>query len=262
MKKRKTDASISRSFELERALMCAKRAGTPSYRFGVGEEVAHGAWRKAQIAEVYDDGLAYLVVDSDTDGHTPVVSTITAWVNVRPKIDNAQRTTAFCKNEDIRLSYSDITIESLLYRHLHFGVNFDPEYQRGYVWTQRDKDLLLESIFMGADIGRFVVRHYNDKESAENPELTYEIVDGKQRFLTLLSFFENRWSYKGAFFNDLSNKDRRKFLDAMTSFAEVRGASKADTLRLFLLLNRGGQTVTEDVLQHAQALLEQATKSE
>ena len=76
------------------------------------------------------------------------------------------------------------------------------------------------------------------------------------------AFFENRWSYKGAFFNDLSNKDRRKFLDAMTSFAEVRGASKADTLRLFLLLNRGGQTVTEDVLQHAQALLEQTTKSE
>ena len=57
-------------------------------------------------------------------------------------------------------------IESLLFKHLSEfgGIDFMPPYQREYVWTDSDKEQLLDSIFMGSDIGKFTVRVLDDVE--------------------------------------------------------------------------------------------------
>lgn len=154
-------------------------------------------------------------------------------------------------------------IESLLLKHLSEfgGIDFMPPYQREYVWTDSDKEQLLDSILMGSDIGKFTVRVLDDVEWFER-QLSYEIIDGKQRLMTLLNFYLNRFPYKGFYYNGLSAKDRRTFLDHMVSWAEVKNLDKKATLRLFLLLNRGGRPVSDTVIERAGELLKKLEECE
>lgn len=104
-------------------------------------------------------------------------------------------------------------IESLLFKHLSEfgGIDFMPPYQREYVWTDSDKEQLLDSIFMGSDIGKFTVRVLDDVEWFER-QLSYEIIDGKQRLMTLLNFYLNRFPYKGFYFDVLPRWAHRGIL--------------------------------------------------
>lgn len=267
MKSNKSNSKSSKNAQearlmrfLEDACKIARYAGEPTYRFEVGEHVCYGAWNDTKVTEVFKDGAAYKVECTSVKivyGNETIITDeqIVPWLSLRPRIPAKERTSAFSINDDVRLSYANTTIESLMSRHYHFGIEFEPPYQRGFVWTQTDKDMLLESIFMGAEIGRFVLRHRSDEEWRQNPNTSYEIIDGKQRLLTLLSYYENRWAYKGFFFNELSNVDRRRILDTNVAVAEVRNLSEKDTLKLFLRLNRGGRAVSNEVIEHVEALL-------
>lgn len=84
----------------------------------------------------------------------------------------------------------------------------------------------------------------------------YEIVDGKQRMLTLLAFYENRFPYKGVFYNDLSAQDKNWFMDASIGVAEIdQSVTRAEVLEIFLAMNEGGKPVAKEVLDHARKLL-------
>lgn len=235
-------------------------AGEPTYFFKEGDKVQFGAWEDATITKVIDGGMAYGIrsesIKRKLSGEERIDSqeTVVPWISVRPLLKG--KGSSFSYNEDIRIYFNNSTVESLLSKHFNFGVDFQPEYQREFVWEDSDKELLLDSIFMGADIGKFVFRNREPEEWLEDGFL-YEIIDGKQRMLTLLDYYENRFPYRGFYYNDLSNRDRRRLKDTPVSIAEVNNATKRDTLRIFLMLNRGGRPVSDDVIQRAKDMLEQ-----
>lgn len=240
-------------------------AGEPTYFFKEGDKVQFGAWKRTVILEVIDRGMAYRILSQSMKrkacGEEILESqeTVVPWISVRPLLQGDG--SSFSCNEDIRIYFNNSTVESLLSKHLNFGVDFNPDYQRDFVWEDSDKGLLLDSIFMGADIGKFVFRSKEPDEWLEDG-LLYEIIDGKQRMLTLLDYYENRFSYKGFFYNDLSPRDRRRFKDTPVSIAEVNNVTRKDTLRIFLMLNCGGRPVSEDVIQRAKDLLKQEEDNE
>lgn len=260
MKSKKSKKEESqRTSRVKDAMEIAQFAGKPTYFFSVGDRVLYGAVPEATVQEVINEGMVYRVLckddtsdKGDKEYHIPEEQYV-PWINIRPY---KKGETSFSCNEDIRLSYSNTTVESLLFKHLHFGVDFDPDYQRGYVWSDEDREKLITSIFMGVDIGRFVLRHLDGDEWMEKG-VGYEIIDGKQRFLTLLAFYENRFPYKGVYYNDLSPKDKRCFKDATTAVAEVRNITRKETIRVFLLLNRSGKAVNDEVIKRAEILYRQ-----
>ena len=135
-----------------------------------------------------------------------------------------------------------------------FGIDFDPDYQRGYVWNDTDKELLLDSVFKNIDIGKFVLIHLSDEEWHERG-LGYEILDGKQRLSTLIEFYENKLTYKGKYYNDLSRKDKRAFTEHQVAVAEVREMDKQTVLKYFLMLNRTGKSMDESHLIEVEKML-------
>lgn len=148
---------------------------------------------------------------------------------------------------------------SLLNYHYLFGVDFNPDYQRGSVWDEEDREKLLDSIFAGREIGRFVFKQLPFIRANDDGNY-YEIVDGKQRMLTLLAFYENRFPYKGVFYNDLSVLDKNCFMDASIGVAELdQNTTRAEVLEVFLALNEGGKPVAKEVLDHARELLKGET---
>ena len=132
--------------------------------------------------------------------------------DLEPYTQNQERVVS--KNS-IRLDFYNTSLDTILSRYYHFGVNLNPKYQRELVWDMDNKVKLIESLFLGRDIGKFVF------VSDDNSDILYEILDGKQRLTTIIEYIENKFSYKGIFYKDLSLEDRRLLRNRTISIADI-----------------------------------------
>lgn len=231
---------------------------TPSYFFDVGDKVSYGAFKESVVEEVIYNGKAYVLkcISTDNNYGNPFdyeKCMVVPWVDVRPIDHNL--ITNFSENQDVRLDYNNLDIGSLLSKNYKFGIDFDPYYQREYIWDQKDKELLLDSIFKNIDIGKFVLIHLSDWEWFERG-FGYEILDGKQRLCTIIEFYENKLSYKGKYFNDLSRADKRVFIRHRIAVANVKETDKKTVLKYFLMLNRTGKSMDESHLEKVEKMLD------
>ncbi|RLA75337.1 MAG: DUF262 domain-containing protein [Epsilonproteobacteria bacterium] len=80
-------------------------------------------------------------------------------------------------------------------------IELAPSYQRGNVWTPKQKSELIESILMGIPLPLMYF--------FENSQGIYQVVDGKQRLTTLFSYLKNEFSLGGL--NILKNVKGKKF---------------------------------------------------
>ena len=226
----------------------------PSYKFNVGDKVSFGALKESVVDEVLYDGKVYGLrcIATDNNYGNPFdyeTYRVAAWTSVRPL---QHGNTDFSKNQDIRLYFNNSTIESIIHKYYAFGVDMEPEYQRDYVWEDKDKEFLIDSIFNNIDIGKFVFvrREYTDVDSK-----MYEILDGKQRLSTIIEFFENKLQYKGKYYNDLSKEDKWTFREHHVAVADVDRCDKASILKYFLMLNRSGKSMDQKHLDNVQNML-------
>jgi hypothetical protein len=160
---------------------------------------------------------------------------------VPPKLDNA---------------YRNSTLDSLVWRMLR-GVNSSPDYRRDYAWGPEDKQRLLDSLFAGHDIGRFIFVN----NAWPQPD---DILDGKQRLSTLADFFTSRLAHRGRYWDELSVRDRDSLENRSVQFADVdsKGFTRAELLEMFLQVNVAGVPQSEEHLRHVQDLLAAARAEE
>lgn len=85
----------------------------------------------------------------------------------------------------------------------------------------------------------------------------YEILDGKQRLNAIIEFYENRFPYKGKYYNDLSAKDKRVFENHHISVGEIKEADKKVVLKYFLMLNRTGKSMDKSQLDKVEQMLKE-----
>ena len=67
----------------------------------------------------------------------------------------------------------------------------DPDYQRNIVWKADKKVAFIESLYMGILIPPIYVVEIPGESILDGA--SYEVVDGKQRLTTILSFVENKF---------------------------------------------------------------------
>lgn len=236
----------------------------PTYFFNVGDEVTFGSLAFVHIKEVLEGGKLYLLEYSTRNkkmnwqtreeeityesGHFMYAY----WMKIRPK----QTTTeSLIRNDNIHLSFTQRSLDSLFGNVYFFGTDMDPEYQRDYCWTMEDKVALIDSIFSNIDIGKFVFVHNNYDD-----EYLYEILDGKQRLRAILDFYENRFPYKGKYYNDLSVRDQNWFCDKCIAVAEVSKSSKKDLLKYFLMLNTTGKAMDKSHIEKVYNMYEECVE--
>ena len=145
---------------------------------------------------------------------------------------------------------------TLLDRIYHFGIDFEPNYQRNFVWSAEDKEKLIYSIFHGVEIGKFVCVKRDFKE---NPNIRYEILDGKQRLKAIQEYYENKFAYKGYYFNDLCARDKDYFENYPIVTADLKGLTQAEKYRLFIMLNTSGHVMSNNDIEKVKELYKQET---
>lgn len=231
----------------------------PTYKFNVGDRVEIGNLEDVYVIEILDNGKIYGIDYSTTDTNygNPIKHEhqrmYVIWIDIRKFQDNNDE--SLINNEDIRLYYSQRDMHDIFSKAYHFGINFEPEYQREFVWSLEDKIALIDSIFNNVDIGKFTFIHYESDKWLETG-FGYEILDGKQRLRAILDFYEDRFKYKGKYFSELSYKDRYHFKSYPIVQSEARNLTQEQILRYFIILNTNGRIMAKEHLDKVRGMLE------
>jgi hypothetical protein len=226
----------------------------PTWTFQVGEQVSIGMLQNVRVIGLYHEGrvIAIQYTDMPTRDRAFEVERIGAWwwFDVFPKHP---------KNEGVMFSvrnhwrvYINSQLDSLINDALCNEYRDNTDYQRGYVWQQSDKDALIDSIFKGREIGKFVFIRY------PYPDNYVEVLDGKQRINALFEFCTSKFPYRGIYWHDLSAADRRTFETIQVQHVLLHGEkyTRAQLLEIFLDVNTGGVPQSEEHLNKVRAMLD------
>lgn len=146
------------------------------------------------------------------------------------------------------------------------ALNLTPDYQRGYVWTERQAQQFVGHLVEGGHVAPVIINRF---PTATGPLQADEVIDGHQRLRSTY-----RW-LKGEIVAELSDGSTLH-LDNLNAHdrALVTGywltgprfsimyvsLSRPDRLRLYLRLNRGGTVHSDDEIARVRGLLESETK--
>lgn len=135
-------------------------------------------------------------------------------------------------------------------------------YQRGLVWTTEQKQLLIESIYNGIEIGKFLFRYRSWKDMRKEMLSTghaydFDCVDGKQRMNALIEFVSGKFKdLNGFYFDELSEYSKRKFFDYghMAVGTLPEDSTDKDVVAAFLTLNFTGVPMSAEHIQHVKSI--------
>ncbi|MEO6302534.1 MAG: DUF262 domain-containing protein [Bacteroidia bacterium] len=138
------------------------------------------------------------------------------------------------------------------------------EFQRGLVWTEEQKQLLIESIWNNIEIGKVVLRQRSFnwvqkriKEGKIEHTAFADLVDGKQRINALVSYIKGEFcDLSGNYWYDLSEGAKRKFMSYRNvSYVELEAeATDSDTISTFLSINFTGVPMSRDHIKFVQSI--------
>lgn len=128
-------------------------------------------------------------------------------------------------------------------------INPKPPFQRGPVWSERQRSLLIDSILRGYDIPKI---YLNDLRQLKLPHaFQFEVADGQQRLKAIFDFLSDKLtlsdlpngdkieSLAGKTFSTLSPKAKKTLLGYKATIAELTGYTAAELRALFARLQMG-----------------------
>ena len=87
--------------------------------------------------------------------------------------------------EHLKVETYSKSIESLFSVRSKSKIDYKPYYQRNYVWDSHKASYFIESILMGTEIPPLIF--FNSRDSIE-------VIDGRQRYETILRFMNGEFS--------------------------------------------------------------------
>lgn len=165
-----------------------------------------------------------------------------------------------------KLSYEEdfesVTLRSSVkYFYMLFNddlIDLNPIYQRGYVWTEQQKNDYILNLFENKAEIRPVVIQYAIKDKNDD---ILEILDGKQRLSTLFDFINNKITVNSLYFKDLTNEDQEFIMNHKIDYRRIMNRSNSSNLKLetrlqlFYEINLYGTKMTDEELKEVQKLL-------
>lgn len=136
-------------------------------------------------------------------------------------------------------------------------------FQRELCWSLEDKQLLIDSIYNGINIGKIVIRNRSwkwveNQVKSGNHEVGFsDVVDGKQRLHTIIEFIKNEFpdSY-GNYWFDLCTYAQRTFagFQGLTYGELSESTTDQDVKHTFLTLNHAGKPMSKEHLDFVKSI--------
>ncbi|MCD5985554.1 DUF262 domain-containing protein [Pseudomonas sp. CDFA 610] len=138
-------------------------------------------------------------------------------------------------------------------------IDLNPPYQRRSVWTMRDKQYFLDTVFRNYPSPAIFLH----KTISDTGKATYHVVDGKQRIQTILEFVNNKIKMGREFgdvrldskkWKDLASETELKqiFWNYQLTVELIDWADGTVVNEVFDRLNRNSRKLTNQELRHAK----------
>lgn len=165
----------------------------------------------------------------------------------------------FIRDGDYQVDVSIDQLERFLDNlEKEYGLELNPDFQRGRVWTEEQQIAFLEFFFRGGKTGRVIYFNspaygvYNDGKEVTLDE-TVLCVDGLQRLTSFLRFLRNKIPIFGHYYRDFEDRPR------MTQSLKINInalKTRAEVLEWYIQFNSGGTVHTAEEINRVKALLE------
>ena len=156
--------------------------------------------------------------------------------------------------DDLTVTTITSSLENFLDMYAEGEYDFDPEYQRGLVWTKEQKQAFIKALMIGkAEIQPIFIRNPKKREWG------LEVLDGKQRLTAILEYVRGEFEVEGFYYKDLNSSDIRIFNYTPMVYTEIKyydnkvGLTAMPTeqkIELFLQVNGYGQHVSDEHLEN------------
>lgn len=140
---------------------------------------------------------------------------------------------------------------------MHYGLDVNPDFQRGYVWTREQQVNFIVHMLRGGMTGLNLYfnsplwNRGNPQHGENNSRMV--LVDGKQRLDAALRFVNNEFKVFGAYYEDFIDRPRITTSNFRWNVNDLQ--TREEELQWYLDLNTGGTLHTEMDLVKVQELL-------
>lgn len=143
-----------------------------------------------------------------------------------------------------------VNIDEFVEKH---GLQMDPDFQRGHVWTEKQQRGFIEFFLRGGKTARVI---YLNQPSWHRHQTTdyndFVIVDGKQRIEAWRKFFANELKVYGSYAKDFTDSLRiMKTMKLNVNDLQTR----ADVLQWYIDFNSGGVVHSDEEIARVKKLL-------
>ena len=164
--------------------------------------------------------------------------------------DIPQRTREPSYTTNVAWDYLEAYVEKMQSK---YGLNLNPDFQRGHVWNDRQRELYLEYQLSGGT-GSNLIR-LNHPQWMRSYEGDFVIVDGLQRLETVLRFLRNEARAYGKYLREY--EDELGQTGPNLTFGINTLQTRAEVLEWYIQLNKGGTQHTDEEIAKVQTLLHQ-----
>ncbi len=136
------------------------------------------------------------------------------------------------------------------------GLDLDPDFQRGHVWTKSQQRAWLEFFLQGGKTARVIYLNDPNWQKASSRKTGYSevvIVDGKQRLEAIRCFVNNEVKVFGSYFNEFTDNIRLSNNTIKININDLQ--SRKDVLQWYLDFNSGGVVHSEEEIEKVKKLL-------
>lgn len=141
------------------------------------------------------------------------------------------------------------------------GLNLDPDFQRGHVWTEDKQIAYVEFCLKGGQSSRTLLFNHPNWLGSYAGEMT--LIDGKQRLEAVLRFLHNRLPvFNGNHLLDFDDpKKLLRSLDTHFIMSVNNLKTRKEVLQWYLQLNDGGVVHTTEELDKVREMLKKEIES-
>ncbi|TRL37592.1 DUF262 domain-containing protein [Methylosinus sporium] len=136
-------------------------------------------------------------------------------------------------------------------------LNLEPPYQRRSVWTEKDREFFIDTVFKNYPCPAVFLHQVIDDDG----RTVYNVVDGKQRLETIIKFAANEIRIpadfgdallNGKIFRELTTEQKKRFWGYSIAVEQLPDVEQAVVNAVFDRINRNARKLTRQELRHAK----------
>lgn len=148
----------------------------------------------------------------------------------------------------VRMQSHNYQVDTFLHWFKYNALEMNPDYQRDYVWTEKEQVEFLSTLMQGYPVGAVALAE--DRDSLDQNEKWIEVVDGKQRLTTLKMVFDNEIPLplpdgSSVYWKDLHVVEQRRFRGIPMASIGLDRTTRAERLEFFYRVNFTGVPQSE-----------------